>query len=201
MTYEEKIEMYKGKKAFIKRISEAFSVHPRVSSVTEVDYEVYHRQVTIDGELRDHFVEYVIVRFFGGGKSVKFVSGNSCTANFRVLGTMVEGGYYDENREYEALTEKGFTLLPLEIGTVRKLDQLLSKPLTHISDVRRCFNYCTNGKDVAAVIKLIPAMFGTFDVEFGADGETFTITNVWYADGEQCEEETEFEFYEEEESV
>lgn len=114
MSYEEKIEMYRGKKVFIENISKAFSETPRVSSVTSIDYEVYRRKVTINGEERDHYVEYVIVNFFGGGRSAKFVSGNSCTANFRVLGTLVEGGYYDENRDYDALADKGFTLVPLD---------------------------------------------------------------------------------------
>lgn len=113
MTYEEKIEMYKGKKAFIENISKAFSETPRVSSVTSIDYEVYTKKVTLNGETFDHFAEYVIVRFFSGGKSVRYVSGNSCIANFRVLGTLVEGGYYDENRDYDALADKGFTLVTL----------------------------------------------------------------------------------------
>lgn len=114
MSYEEKIEMYRGKKVFIENISKAFSETPRVSSVTSIDYEVYTKKVTLNGETFDHFAEYVIVRFFGGGRSVKYVSGNSCTANFRVLGTLVEGGYYDENRDYDALADKGFTLVPLD---------------------------------------------------------------------------------------
>ena len=113
MTYEEKIEMYKGKKAFINNISKAFEATPRVSAVTSIEYEVYHRKVTINNEERDHYVEYLIVHFFGGGKSAKFVSGNSCTANFRALGPMLDGGYYDETREYDTLDDNGFALIKL----------------------------------------------------------------------------------------
>lgn len=197
MTVAEKIEMYKGKKAFIQNISKAFEATPRVSAVTSIEYEVYHRKVTINGEERDHFVEYVIVNFFGGGKSAKFVSGNSCTANFRALGSMLDGGYYDENRDYETLADRGFTMV--DLGTTEsKLDTLLRKPMTHISDVRACFNYCTNGKDVVRVIKSIPAMFGTFTVDFNDDGETFVITNDYEENGDPQCEEAEYEFYTEE---
>lgn len=113
MTYEEKIEMYKGKKAFIDNISKAFEATPRVSTVVSIEYEVYTRKVTINKKECDHYVEYLVVHFFGGSKSAKFVSGNSCTANFRALGSMLDGGYYDENREYETLDDKGFALIDL----------------------------------------------------------------------------------------
>ena len=33
-----------------------------------------------------------------------------------------------------------------------RLRDLLSKPMKHISDVRRCFNYCENEEDVEEVL-------------------------------------------------
>ena len=192
MTLEEKIIMYKNKKAFINNVSKAFEAKPHVCSVESVDFEVYTRKVTVNNEERDHFVEYLVVHFIGGGKSVRFVSGNSCTANFRILGTMIDGGYYDENMEYDSLSERGFTKVNLD-GS--KLDELLSKPMTHISDVRKCFNYCKDKNDIEKVIKMIPNCFGSFEVEYDEDEETFTIINYYEENGvDECEE-AEYEFY------
>lgn len=111
MTMTEKIEMYKGKRAFIKNISNAFEGKPVNSSVERIDYEVYHKEVVRDDITYQHYIEFVIVRFIGGGKSVKVVSGNSNTANFRVLGPMLDGGYYDENPYYDSMLENGYDII------------------------------------------------------------------------------------------
>lgn len=192
MTITEKIEMYKGKKAFIKNISKAFEVTPRISSVTSIDYEVYRKEIDKD---ITYFAEYIIVNFFGGGKSVRLVNGNSCTANFREIGKLLDGGYYEENRQYETLEDNGFTLV--SISGEDKLKELLSKPMEHIRDVRECFNYCKDGNDVEKVIKMIPNCFGSFEVEYGEDEETFTIINYYEENGVDEYEEVEYEFYEE----
>jgi hypothetical protein len=190
MTITEKIEMYKGKKAFIKNISKAFEATPRISSVTSIDYEVYRKEINED---TTYFVEYIIVNFFGGGKSVRLVNGNSCTANFREIGKLLDGGYYEENRQYESLEDNGFTFV--SISGEDKLKELLSKPMEHIRDVRECFNYCKDGNDVEKVIKMIPNCFGSFEVEYGEDEETFTIINYYEENGvDECEE-VEYEFY------
>lgn len=197
MTTAEKLAMYANKKAFIETISKAFEKNLSKSSVTSIEYEVYHRKVTINGEERDHYVEYVVVNYIGGGKCVRFVSGNSNTANFRVIGSLLEGGYYDEVQDYNSLKEKGFTYVILAPATDR-LSELLSKPMTHICDVRTCFSYCKSSKDVKKVINSIPAVFGTFEVEFNDDGETFVITNNYEENGDPQCEEAEYEFYTEE---
>jgi hypothetical protein len=194
MTYEEKIVMYKNKKAFIDNVSKAFETLPHICSVESVDYEVYTRKIIINNEPKDHFVEYLVVHFIGGGKSVKITSGNSNTANFRILGTMIDGGYYDENREYDSLAEKGFTKINLNKP---KLDELLSNPMTHISDVRKCFNYCKDGNDVEKVIEMIPTVFGSFEADFKDSEEagTFVIFNEWYTEDGPESEYSEYEFY------
>lgn len=197
MTIAEKLEMYANKKAFIDNVSKAFAKNLSKSSVTSLEYEVYHRKVTINGEERDHYVEYVVVNFIGGGKCVRFVSGNSNTANFRVIGEMLDGGYYDEIPTYNGLKDKGFKYVILKPYTDR-LGELLSKPMTHISDVRACFNYCKTGKDVVKVIDSIPAVFGSFNVKFNDDGETFLITNGYEENGDYLTEEAEYEFWVEE---
>ena len=105
MTIAEKIEMFKKKKAFIEAINKAFEVRPAGSSVDNVSYEVYYKTLE-DGNV--YFKEYLVVTFFGGSRSVRVVNGNSNTANFRALGTMLDGGYYDEVFTYEALADEGF---------------------------------------------------------------------------------------------
>lgn len=199
MTMEDKIKMYKGKKAFIKDISTAFEGKQVNSSVECIDYEVYYKEVVRGDITYQSFVEFVVVRFFGGGKSVKVVSGNSNTANFRVLGPMLDGGHYEENSYYDSMTETGYELVQLFANM--KLDKLLSKPMTHISDVRACFNYCRNSEDVEKVIKMIPSVFGKFDVEYhyrsSEDDSTFVITNEYEENGDYQTEEAEYEFWEE----
>lgn len=195
MTIAEKLEMYANKKAFIESVSKAFAKNLSKSSVTSLEYEVYRKDID---EERVHFVEYVVVNFLGGGKCVRFVSGNSNTANFRVIGEMLDGGYYDEIPTYNALSDNGFKYVILKPATNR-LDDLLSKPMTHIRDVRACFNFCKTGKDVVRVIDSIPAKFGSFNVEFNEDGETFLITNSYEENGDYQTEEAEYEFWVEEE--
>jgi hypothetical protein len=196
MTITEKIEMYKGKKAFIKDISKAFENRSVSSSVETIDYEVYHKTIVREENTYDSYVEFVIVRFIGGGKSVKVVSGNSNTANFRVLGPMLDGGYYDENSYYDSMPETGYELISLTDKNI--LEELLAKPMTHISDVRRCFNYCKDREDVEKVLKMIPNCFGTFYSEYDVDDEIFTIVNYYEENGiDECEE-ADYEFWVEE---
>lgn len=193
MTITKKLEMYKGKKAFIKDLSKAFEGKSVNSSVERIDYELYHKEVTRDDIAYQHYVEFVVVRFFGGGKSVKVVSGNSNTANFRILGPMLDGGYYDENPYYDSMLETGYKLVFL--SGEDKLKEALSKPMEHIRDVRKCFEYCSNRADVEKVIKMIPNCFGSFTVEYGEDEETFIIINYYEENGvDECEE-VEYEFY------
>lgn len=110
MTINEKLEMYRGKKAFIDSVNKAFETRPAGSSVASVEYEVYRLDLKDDVT---YFTEYLVVTFFGGSKAVRVANGNSNTANFRVLGTLVDGGYYDEVGTYESLTSIGYTKVEL----------------------------------------------------------------------------------------
>lgn len=110
MTISEKLEMYKGKKSFIEGIGNVFKTIPSGSSVSSVEYEVYRLDLKDD---ITYFTEYLTVTFFGGGKCVRVVNGNSNTANFRALGTLVEGGYYDEVSTYENLVNIGYVKVEL----------------------------------------------------------------------------------------
>ena len=113
MTMEEKLEMYTEKKQFIENINEVFQMDPGCPSVEGVSYEVYKKSFE---EVFDGVVEYrewVIVHFAGGGKSVKLVTGNSNIANFKIVGSMLVGGYYTEVYTYQKQTEDGYAKVDL----------------------------------------------------------------------------------------
>lgn len=194
MTISEKLVMYKEKKDFVENISKVFQTGPKGSNVASVKYEVYRK----DTEDTTFFVEYVIVTFFGGGYSVKCVNGNSNTANFRAIGSMLDGGYYDEVRDYQELKNIGYEKVNL---TSRRfaLAELLCKAMTHISDVTHCFEYCADANDIEKVIRVIPGSFGCFEVEFSEDEESFRIINTYDDGGVLESEEYEFDFYTENE--
>lgn len=106
MTIEEKIKMYSGKKAFVDKLSLAFQSEINKTGVVAIDYEVYCKEIN---PTTTYFAEYLVVNFVGGGKSVRSANGNSHNANFRELGKLIDGGYYDEVRDYETLRDRGFT--------------------------------------------------------------------------------------------
>lgn len=69
------------------------------------------------------------------------------------------------------------------------LDELLTMPMRHIENVKKCVEACKSKSDIAKVIKAAPAYLGTFWAEY--DGSYFTIVNRFFDDdiGEDCEEE------------
>jgi len=109
MTMEEKLEMYKEKKAFIDGLNNVFETRPKGSSVVNINYEVYTKEIARDENIYRSIIEFVVLTFTGGGKSAKVVSGNSNTANFRVIGTMLDGGHYEENMYYKSVLESDYT--------------------------------------------------------------------------------------------
>jgi hypothetical protein len=100
MTINEKIEMYKNKKAFIDDISKAFEVRSEKTGIVSIEYEVYSKE--------DYVTEYLVVNFVGGAKSVRCANGNSHSANYQEIGKLIDGGYYTELRTYNSLVERGF---------------------------------------------------------------------------------------------
>jgi len=104
------VMMYKNKKAFIDNISKALELSN--TTVAKVDYVVLTRYS--DFLKVDVYYEYVIVTFIGGARSIRHVGGNSDSANFREIGKLIDGGYYDEVEHYEDLLNKeGFTIIEL----------------------------------------------------------------------------------------
>lgn len=113
MTLEEKLKMYEEKKRFIENLNDVFQIEPKCGSIEGVTYEVYKKSFedTFEGVIE--FREWVIVHFVGGGTSPRLVSGNSNTANFKVIGEMLNGGYYSEVRDYETQTDRGYSIVLL----------------------------------------------------------------------------------------
>ena len=110
MTWEEKLEMYKEKKKFIENLNEVFSIEPGCASVEGVSYEVYTKHFS---DRLSETREWVIVHYYGGGKAMKIVSGNSNAANFTVIGGMLQGGCYEQVRMYEEQSDLGFEKVDL----------------------------------------------------------------------------------------
>lgn len=105
MTVAEKIEMFKNKQNFVDTISSAFQNNPKGTSVESISYEVYQKELE---NLGTYFCEWIVVHFVGGAISVRSVNGNSNHANFRAIGQLIDGGYYDEVPDFITSTERGF---------------------------------------------------------------------------------------------
>jgi hypothetical protein len=109
MTIEEKMEMYRNKKCFIDGLSRVFKECLNDSTIDKITYEVYYKPN--DPKV---FFEWLVVHFVGGGISPRHATGNSNSCNFRQLGKLLDGGYYDEVRTYESLQKFGFEQLILD---------------------------------------------------------------------------------------
>ena len=103
LTMDQRMHMYHGKKLFIDHISKVFEDEYLMSNVEKVDYEVYSK-LSPDGH-NTWYTEFVVVTFVGGAKSVRVISGNSNNANFREVGKLIDGGYYDEVEYYNRVKE------------------------------------------------------------------------------------------------
>ena len=109
MAAAEKTEIYKRKKAFIDDLSNTLRMRARMA-VMQVDYEVY-RKTENNG---DHFEEFLVVVYNGGGEAVRCISEKSNLATYIEIEMLLDDGYYDELPRYKALAEEGFTKINLE---------------------------------------------------------------------------------------
>ena len=110
MTREEKLKMYKDKQKFVEQLSAVFKTTNHNSTVEGISYEVYYKAFS---DRLSETREYVVVYYSGGAKAPRTVSGYSCTAIYRIIGDLLNGGYYDEVRDYEALIEDGYQWVAL----------------------------------------------------------------------------------------
>ena len=104
----------KLKKEFVDALNTAFQVRPRTHSVVKVELEVYSKVINNEYVTNHtYYQEYLVVTFSGGAKSVRNANANSNTANFREIGKLIDGGYYDEVEAYNKLEAAGFTKVEL----------------------------------------------------------------------------------------
>ena len=171
MTIDEKIKMYKDKKEFIESISKVFEAGNTKIAVTSIEYEVYKKDIS---ENRAYFAEYVIVNYYGGGKSVKKVNGNSNSANFATIATMLDGGYYEELETYKNLINSGFTPVSFQSNLI--LNKFYTESFETLKEAEFCFNYCKDINDINKVIKAIPESFGKFAFELDPEEDIFYVS-------------------------
>lgn len=116
MTVEEKLKMYREKRQFVYELAMTFVKVPKGHSVVDIFYEVFFKEF---GDATD-ISEWVTVTYFGGGQAHRVVSGNSNSANFQVVASMLDGGCYEQNRTYELLADRGYKKLDLNAMTSYK---------------------------------------------------------------------------------
>lgn len=97
MTIDEKLKMYREKKAFIAGIDRVFTQNSKGHSVAEISYEVWCKD---HGEGGLEFMEWIIVGYNGGAKSYIRATANSNTANFRAIGEVLDHGNYSDVDTY-----------------------------------------------------------------------------------------------------
>jgi hypothetical protein len=106
MTIDEKLKMYREKKAFIAGIDKVFTQNSKGHSIREIAYEVWHKEHETFGH---EFIEWIIVKYDGGACSYIRATANSNTANFRAIGEVLDHGNYSETDTYlEQQIERGF---------------------------------------------------------------------------------------------
>jgi hypothetical protein len=109
MTIEEKLKMYREKRQFIYEVSMTFIKVPKGHSIDGVIYEVFFRE-------DDHgtaIAEWITVQYNGGAEAHRIVSGNSNSANFQVVASMIYGGCYEQNLTYDMLAARGWKKVDL----------------------------------------------------------------------------------------
>ena len=109
MAISEKLEMYRAKKQFIENLNEVFQIEPKCGSIRGVTYEVYQKSFADVVDLR----EWVVVHFDGGGRAPRLITCNSNTANFRVIGAMLDGGCYEQVETYNKQSDFGYERVDL----------------------------------------------------------------------------------------
>lgn len=103
MTEKEKLEMYREKESFIKKLDLILTTPtPRGMSVTDVEYELYKKE---NENGTTWFQEILVITFRGGGQLPVSIDGNSNSANLLVLAQNINGGDYGFKPTYEAIKE------------------------------------------------------------------------------------------------
>lgn len=110
MTIEERLKMYREKRQFIYEVSKTFEKVPGGHSVAGVFYEVLFKESEMFGT---EISEWIVIQFKGGAVAYRVISGNSNSANFQVIASMIEGGCYGQNPTHARLLAEGWKRLDL----------------------------------------------------------------------------------------
>lgn len=94
------------KENFVNRLSYAVSGRGNISNIANIRYEVYQSKKN-----PEWYQEYVVVTFDSGAISPRTVNGDSHSAIYREIGKLVDGGYYDEVKDYNELRTSGDWIL------------------------------------------------------------------------------------------
>jgi len=106
-------ELYK-KQHSIRFLNDAFvgaaCIDYPFGTVTGVEFRLY-LSPAYDDPSRFYLDEYVVVHYRGGAWAARCTRANSNSANFRSIGDLLDGGYYEENREVEDLEKTAYRLI------------------------------------------------------------------------------------------
>ena len=89
------MEMLNKKKHAVDLLSEV--VKANQANVESVNYEVYGSDTI--------YTEFLVVNYVGGAVSIKVITGDSFSAIFRVLGNLLDSGYYEALDYYKHVKE------------------------------------------------------------------------------------------------
>ena len=77
-----------------------------------------------------------------------------------------------------------------------KLNEVLSRRMRTILDIRVCFDYCSDKADIEKVIKKIPSKFGEFEILLISEEEGyFSIQNFFMKNDELKSQIVSYDFY------
>ena len=103
MTTAEKLRMYFEKEAFINRLCAAITQpSPKGIAVKNISYEVYKKD---NKDSEPWYQEFIVLTYYGDGTCVSGVSGNSNSANFEVIASLINGGDYTWKETYQKVKE------------------------------------------------------------------------------------------------
>lgn len=117
ITYAHLWELYR-KQVSVEAISRAFSEAHDIyeypfGSATGVEYRVYLSK-GVNG--KTYVIEFLVLHLTGGAIEVRSASCNSNSANFREIGRMLDGGYYDEVETLKTYEKNAYRLVLLPNG-------------------------------------------------------------------------------------
>ena len=95
MLTPERIETLSKKVNFVKALSAVIPVYQ--TNVESLHYDVFEDEET------GYDYEYLVIDYVGGAHSYRRCNGNSISVIFEEIAGMLDSGYYEEERDYNAI--------------------------------------------------------------------------------------------------